>query len=255
MRFRRRVASFDTETTGPDPVNDRIVEFGVVVMDVDGSTCGRWVKRFNPGIQISPGATEKHGITDEDVAGEPPFSSEAYSILQGLSGKDLLGFNLFAFDIPILDEEMRRCGLKLNLDGVLIYDAFAIFQIKNPRDLSAAVAHYCGRDHAGAHGAMADSSATVDVLIGQLVAHEDLAGMTPEELAQFCDRSEEGQQRADFSGKLYRDSDGDLRYRIGNAKDQKVRDNPGFGRWMLDKDFPGNTKDVLRAELTRHCGW
>ena len=37
----------------------------------------------------------------------------------------------------------------------------------DPRDLSAALRFYCGKEHAGAHDALADVEATADVLLAQ----------------------------------------------------------------------------------------
>ncbi len=44
--------------------------------------------------------------------------------------------------------------------------------------------------------------------------------------------------------------DGKPTYNIGRPRGS-CADDPGFGRWMLDKDFTENTKMVLRSILTR----
>jgi hypothetical protein len=64
------------------------------------------------------------------------------------------GYNV-RFDLSMVDEELRRCGLKLDLTGVNVIDALGIYQKKDPRNLSAAVMKYCGRSHDDAHGAAA----------------------------------------------------------------------------------------------------
>jgi hypothetical protein len=38
-------------------------------------------------------------------------------------------------------------------------------------------------------------------------------------------------------------------YGIGKAKGVRVINDPGFGQWMLDKDFPEYTKYLLRELL------
>jgi hypothetical protein len=55
----------------------------------------------------------------------------------------------------------------------------------------------------------------------------------------------------DVAGKLYRDKDGDARYAFGPQRDKKVSDEPGFGHWMLNKDFPESTREALMAEFDR----
>lgn len=249
MKLERQTVWIDAETTGVDPVKDRLIEFGAVVMEIDGSISKRWVQRFQPGIPIPAEATECHHITDEMVKDCPPFAMFAKAITLALRDKDIGGFNLRRLDLPILDEELRRCGLKLELAGVRLIDSFTIYQKKAPRDLAAAVREYCGREHDGAHGAAADASATADVFLGQMQRHPDLDAMTVDELSVFSRHGE--YIYADLAGKLYLDADGDLRYAFGKAKDKKVRDDPGFGRWMLKKDFPGSTLDALEIELDR----
>lgn len=277
MILTRPLASIDIETTGTDPVMDRIISFGVVVLHPDGKR-NSFQQMFNPGISISPSAMAVHGITDAMVVDKPPFRDFAAKICKGLEGKDLLGYNLRSLDLPMLDEELRRCGMVLDLGGgkcpagchegtagdgrrcykcdgygsipaVNIIDAFGIFAKKEPRDLTAAVKKFCNRDHAGAHGALADAAATVDVLLGQLCMY-DMDAMPIDELATFSKRDE--LDFVDLSGKLYRDADGDVCFNFGaKTRGKKVRQEIGFAHWVMGKDFPGSTKDALRAEMER----
>lgn len=249
MRLTRPLCVLDTETTGVDPVQDRVIELGITILRPDG-TRTKWGQRFNPGISVPAEATAVHGITDEMLADCPKFADMAQKIHRGLQGKDIAGFNLRGLDLPILDEEFRRCGLKLDLSDALVIDAFGIFSNKEPRNLTAAVQKYCGRSHEDAHGAAADAEATLDVLLGQLAAYEDLAAMELVDLAKFSRRGDK--EPADLAGKLYRDGNGDLRYNFGKCRDVKVKDDVGFGYWMMKQSnppFPGHTLELLRAEL------
>jgi DNA polymerase-3 subunit epsilon len=234
------------EATGLDTVRDRIIEFGVSILNPNGEIT-QWMQQFNPGIPIPASATEIHGITDSEVRDAPSFAEHARGILSGLSGKDLGGYNLLAFDLPIIDEELRRCGLKLDITGVRVIDCCAIFKKKAPRTLEAAVKTYCGRDHEGAHGAGADARATLDVFLGQLKAHEDLDLMTLPELATFSQA--EDVRYVDLACKLYRDADGDICYAFGKNKDRKVKSDYSYAEWMLRSEFPGSTKDALKEIL------
>jgi DNA polymerase-3 subunit epsilon len=248
LALTRPLASLDIESTGVDPVNDRIIQFGVVVLHPNGQRV-EFEKLFNPGIPIPAEATEIHGITDEMVKLAPPFAEFAAQLHAGLRGKDLLGYNLRSLDLPMLDEEFRRCGLSLDLEGVTVVDVQGIFFKKEPRDLSAAVCKFTNHSHEGAHGALADSVATLEVLMGMRSAWPiDVGTMDLAALAAFGQRQE---NIADLAGKLYRDADGDVCFGFGKPKGEKVRNNPGFARWVLGKDFPGSTKDALRAELER----
>jgi DNA polymerase-3 subunit epsilon len=242
LQLTRPLCSIDLETTGTDPVEDRIVEFGADILEPTGER-RTWSMRFNPGIPIPPEATAAHGIRDEDVRDCPPFSEWAIRIWNGLQEKDLVGYNLQRFDLVMLDEEFRRCGLCLDLEGVKVIDCFSIFQKKEPRSLADAVRKYCGREHEGAHGAQADSSAVVDVLAGQIASYEDLGAMGIDALAEFC---QDDRKYLDLARKIYLGPDGTARYAFGKHKDCPVLEHRDFVRWMKRKGtFPGSTMEAL----------
>ncbi len=53
----------------------------------------------------------------------------------------------------------------------------------------------------------------------------------------------------DLAGKIIIGKDGRPTYNIGKAKGTAVVDDPGFGYWMLGKDFTANTKMHLEKIL------
>jgi hypothetical protein len=55
----------------------------------------------------------------------------------------------------------------------------------------------------------------------------------------------------DFSGKLFRDDQGDVCYAFGKNWKRKVRDAKEYADWMLSSDFPADTKRALESELRR----
>ena len=248
LRLTRDLAIIDLEGTSLDVAESRIVEWACTVLKPNGSR-SRWAKRFNPGIPIPPSATEVHGIRDIDVAGCPPFKDFAAKIQKGLEGKDIGGYNLRSYDLPVMEAEYARAGLKLDIAGSAIIDIFGIYQKLDPRDLAAAVRKYCGREHDGAHGAQADCDATLSVLEGQIETHLELAGMSVEDLAKFSVRGDI--EPVDLAGKIGRQADGALVYLFGKHRGCTVESEIGFAKWVISKDFAESTKDVLRAELTR----
>jgi DNA polymerase III subunit epsilon len=254
VTFDKPILVVDTETTGIDAVNDRLIELGIALFMPDGTVKHRGLaRRFNPGIPIPPEATAVHGITDADVKNCQPFSAVADKIEVMFRGRDIAGYNLRALDLPLIDSELRRCGKKLDLKDTRIIDCFAIFGKKEPRKLEDAVKRYCnGAVHADAHGAGADAAATLDVLLGQLAAYPDLDSMTPDQLADFACLGDN--KPADLAGKLYRDAAGDLFYNFGKYKGRRVQDEPGYADWMIratSPGFPGSTVEALIAELER----
>ena len=179
LKLDRPLAVFDIESTGISPRRDRIIELAAVRVEPDGAETERcWL--LNPTVPIPPETTAIHGITDEIVRDCPTFADKAGEIFAFFAGCDLSGFNADRFDIPCLEEEFARVGLNFGASSRRHVDVQRIFHRMEPRDLTAAVRLYLGRDHAGAHGAEADARATLEVLKAQLVRYPGLPKTTAE---------------------------------------------------------------------------
>lgn len=104
---------FDTETTGVDVWNDRIVTAFIATIDTDGEVIQQKEYLVNPGIKIPQGAIDVHGVTNEVAATgmEPAVAvGDILSILQlecRRNGLPLVGANL-AFDMTLMLAEARR---------------------------------------------------------------------------------------------------------------------------------------------------
>ena len=168
MKLDRPLVVFDLETTGLFPKKDRIIELGAIKVSPDGTEEERcWL--LNPSIPIPPESTAVHGIADEDVKDCPTFAERADEIFAFFEGCDLSGFNSDRYDIPCLEEEFARVGMNFAVSQRRCIDVQRIYHRMEPRDLTAAVRFYLGRDHAGAHGAEADTRATLEVLKARYV--------------------------------------------------------------------------------------
>ncbi|HEX8741447.1 MAG TPA: DNA polymerase III subunit epsilon [Casimicrobiaceae bacterium] len=101
----------DTETTGLDPRQDhRIIELAAVEI-VDRRVTGRHLHcRIDPERDIDAGATEVHGMTREDLAGEPRFADIAGRFADFARDAEWIIHNA-PFDIGFLDAEFERAGL------------------------------------------------------------------------------------------------------------------------------------------------
>lgn len=239
----RPLCVFDIEGTGTDVAKDRIVTLAVMRIESSSVTAREW--QINPRMQMSEDVIAVHGITNETAAQWKPFDSYATEIAEFVKGCDLAGFNLLNYDIPLLWEELNRCGIEWSLERVRIIDAGNIFKKKEERTLSAAVQFYLERNHEGAHEAQADVRATADVIDAQLSRYADLGTMSLDELAAFSRFDE----RIDLAGKIVKGKDGRPTYNIGKVRGVAVEDDPGFADWMLGKDFSANTKAALRTIL------
>ncbi len=249
LELKRPIIFFDIESTGLDTEADRIVELAAVKVFPDGSREER-CKRFNPLIPIPKEASAVHGITDDDVKNEPPF----YKVARGEKGIaaffrncDLGGFNIVSFDIPMLKKELERADEALDLTDIAVVDVMRIFKKMEPRTLEAAVRFYCNREHEGAHAALADVTATVDVLLAQIARYQDLPS-TPDGLDKVVRHPES----VDRNGKL-RWAGGEVVVAFGMHKGRTLKylaaEQPDYIRWMIENKVIEDASHVLGDAL------
>lgn len=242
LKLERPLVFFDLETTGTNPSTDRIVEISLIKVMPDGREMEH-SHRINPGIPIPASSTAIHHITDADVANEPKFSDIAAKLNKWLEGCDMAGYNSNKFDVPLLMEEFKRAGIPFDTSGRRFVDVQNIFYAMEPRTLVAAYRFYCGKDLEGAHSATCDTHATYEVLMSQLDRYEDLQNDV-EKLSKI------GQKRTlDLAGRIAEDENGNPVFNFGKYKGQKVEDvfkrDIGYYSWMMQEEFPQNTKDVI----------
>lgn len=246
LRLERPLAIFDLETTGVDVARDRIVEIAVLRIEPDGSRLLR-CRRVNPEQPIPSAATAVHGIRDEDVRDEPPFRRIAKGVLELLQGADLAGFNVWRFDVPLLQRELKDCGLDLELGQRRVVDAMTIFHRNEPRDLSAAVRFYLGREHEGAHGAEPDLQATLEILEAQLERYPDLPRSVDE-----LDTTRRQPGAVDSAGKFVR-RENKVVFAFGKHQGKPLvevaEQSPDYLQWILKTDFPDDAKSLVRQAL------
>lgn len=233
---------FDLETTGVDTSKDRIVSMCSWKLDADfQERVPIKTHLINPGIPIPPEASAVHGITDEMVKDAPTFAQLANGMFDFYDGCDYAGFNIINFDVPLLSEEFDRVGKSWPRVGSKFVDAHKIFAAKERRDLSGAAYFYLGEKHEDAHDATADVKMTVAVFKAQRNRYADLTDI------DAIDKISRGEKAVDIAGKLEFNENGDIVYAFGKDKGKVVRDNPGFGRWMLGQSFPRQTKFIVDA--------
>lgn len=252
LNLRKPLVVFDLETTGVNIATDRIVEFAALKVSPGGAE--EWMTmRLNPGIPISPEATRVHGITDADVANAPHFRDVARKIASFLEGCDLAGFNSMKFDIPILCEEFLRVNVDFDPARHKYVDVQVIFHKKEQRTLSAAYKFYCNMELENAHSSKADTAATYEILKAQLDRYPDLENDI-EKLSVFSAFN----NNADLAGRIIFNEEGTEVFNFGKHKgkpvEQVFREEPSYYSWMMNGDFPLNTKQVITAIKLRSFG-
>jgi DNA polymerase-3 subunit epsilon len=172
------LAAFDTETTGVDVEEDRIVSAALVVQDGAGTRprVTRWL--VNPGIPVPPGATEIHGLTDLHLQRNGRWPSPVVEEMaralaeQCAAGRPLVVMNA-PFDLTLLDRELGRH----RASSLERYLGDTTLRVLDPRVLDKHLDRYrkgrrtltdlCSQYEVvldGAHDAAADAAASLDVV-------------------------------------------------------------------------------------------
>jgi len=251
MLIDKPLAMLDLETTGINIQQDRIVSIAVIKKLPDGSKETKSVL-INPGIPIPPQASEVHGITDEMVQDKPMFKHIAKSLLDFLFGCDLGGYNSDHFDIPMLIQEFHRCGIQFPQWEMNQVDSLKIERILNSHKLEHTFQRWTGKPMENAHDALADITATDKVLdlqierLAKIMADDpdwNEKEINPRNIDQYCQGDK---KRFDVAGKTYQ-SDGTVFWSFGKNMNQPVLEDRSYLNWVLNSDFPIETKEKLKT--------
>lgn len=235
---------FDLETTGINITRDRIVEISLLKVHPNGKEESK-TRRINPEMPIPPESTAIHGITDEDVKDCPTFKQVAKSLAEMLEGCDMSGFNSSRFDVPMITEEFLRAGVDFDTSKRKFVDVQIIFHKKEQRTLGAAYKFYCDKELENAHSAEADVIATYEVLKAQLDRYDDLENdinFLSQEYSSF-------NNNVDLAGRIILNDKGVEVFNFGKHRGKSVVEvlnrEPSYYSWMMEGDFPRNTKQML----------
>jgi DNA polymerase-3 subunit epsilon len=265
LKLDRPIAFFDLETTGVQVGKDRIVEIAVIKINRDGSTA-ILEQRINPEMHIPEEVSKIHGIYDADVKFEPTFKEFAPDLAQFIGKADLAGYNSNKFDVPMLVEEFLRVGVDFDVKNRRLIDVMNIFMKMEQRNLAAAYKFYCGKDLVNAHSALADVTATKEILEAQLDRYKDADFKdrdgnisTPvvndmEQLAAFSSFH----RNADLVGHIIYNEHNEEIFNFGKNKGKSVAEvfarEPQYYNWMMNADFPEYTKKVITEIKMRGFG-
>lgn len=243
LHLKRPFIIFDLETTGISISRDRIVELAYIKLFPDGTEEKKSL-RFNPQMPIPIESSMIHGIYDADVANEPTFASKAKEIADIFAGSDFGGFNSNKFDFPMLVEEFLRSQIDFETENRKFVDAQRIFHMMEQRTLSAAYKFYCDKTLENAHNAMADTQATYEVLLAQIDKYEKLENNI-DQLHEISGQS----NNVDLAGRIVFNDKKIAVFNFGKHRGKAVADvfksEPAYYQWMMDNDFPLETKRKL----------
>ncbi len=252
MNLDRNLLIFDFETTCDDKQEAWICQYSWQLRDGEtGQLIDQDAKYVNPQAPIEPGATDVHGITDEQVADEPTFDAFAPALKElFLADVIIAGYNNRQFDYIVLEREFERAGMSVRLDLKPNLDAFAFFKHFYPMSLEGVVKILLGQDMTDAHDARADVDWTYKVIQELLNRHGDEFPSRGFEINDFL-----YPDFVDREGKLRFNDDGEAYFTFGKLGKTEttlrdaVRQEPGCLEWMLSQDFPTDLKQIIRDAL------
>lgn len=216
-----RHVAVDVETTGLDPTaGDRVISIGCVEL-VERRFTGRDFHRLiDPQRSIPAESARVHGITHDQVAGQPKFADLAQEFLVFVRGAHLLGHNV-EFDLGFLNAELQKAGIKEKLGEIC--DSTCTLKMararyptqRNNLDALSLRLGVASRER-GYHDALEDARLTASVWLrmtmgqGELSMNEETGGGAKQpvdreglELARFRPGAEE----LEAHGKMLRNID------------------------------------------------
>jgi len=257
LHLKNPICFFDLETTGINISQDRIIEIAMIKVMPNGET-HRKVSLIHPMMPIPPESSIIHGIYDEDVKDKPTFKEVAKEYAKFLEGTDLAGFSIVKFDVPMLVEEFLRAGVEFDYERKRIIDTQKIFHLMEKRTLSAAYKFYLDKELQDSHTAEADAEACMDILLAQLTRYEgkevtdglgkkigviknDMETLGILSLSNFID----------LAGRMAFNDKGEEIFNFGKHRNKQVlavlKDEPAYYDWIMNGDFPLDTKRKLTA--------
>lgn len=223
------LAVIDVETTGLDPVEDRVMEVAIIRFE-QGVVTERYGRLINPGRPIPEDSKRITGISDDDVKDQPTFAELAGEIHERLQGVGIVAYNL-SFDRGFMKNELERCGYAWpdeapTLDPLIFARQF----FKNsPRKNLGAISKLLGIPLEEAHRATHDAEVAGQVLF----AFEDRLPESLEQL-QMLQTQWEKQQASEMTG--WRSFDNTM---LGGTSEVQMGLGPAY--------IYGDEADPLRA--------
>ena len=96
----------DFETTGLDPLKDRITEF-TILKYTNGTLTKKMTYLVNPNMEIPQIVIDKTGITNEMVSDKLEFMEYIEEFMETIDNNIVVGHNIM-FDLKFLNEEIIR---------------------------------------------------------------------------------------------------------------------------------------------------
>ena len=199
---------FDTETTGVNPSQDRLVTAALIrrtERTIGGDrqqSVTTWLA--DPGVEIPEAASAVHGVTTERARAEGRPVAEVLAEVSDLLvtamavGTPVVAFNA-SYDLTLMEAELARHGLPTMRSRLgrelgpiadpLVLDRAVDRYRKGKRRLGDLCEVYGVQVDEALHTAEVDVIATLDVLEAMAIAHPQVSELGPEQLVAFQARA------------------------------------------------------------------
>ena len=159
----------DLETTGLDPLTDRIIEIGMVRVQ-HGEISGTYHTMVNPGMPLPLKIKRITGIDDSDLINAPPITDVMNEVIDFIGNDAIVGHNI-RFDLDFLAAAQ---GLPFNNPH---YDTVELARTLLPNAPSHRLESLCAAlniETAGSHRALNDAMATAHLMVLLMQKIKDL---------------------------------------------------------------------------------
>lgn len=222
---------FDLETTGLSPSRSRIVEIGA--QRVDALEAGATFETLvNPGLPMPPAITALTGIGEDDVR-RAPGPDLAVRRFLSFAGDAVLVAHNARFDVGFLDRAVERLtGRRVAAPVVdTVWLARRLLAGRTKRFGLQPLAHFIGTSASPCHRALADASATAEILIALIGLAQERGADTVADLVELAAPRARRlhAKRSLVAGApqtpgtyIFRDAHGQALY-VGRARDLRAR--------------------------------
>ena len=248
----KNIVCYDVETTGLSTTTDKVIQLSAVKFNENFEIIDQFDEYIRPIGEwfMSEGAEEVHGISTKFLLENGKFLKDVGpKFLEFIDGCDILSYNGNRFDIKILTINLREVGLEFSLEDRVFFDSYLLETKLCSRKLGDVYKRYTGKELDGAHNALNDVIATVEVFKHQIESFQN-QDIDMDEVMGF-----EEMKILSIDGMIKRSSNPnepeEIVFARGKYKDVGFLDvidrDPGYVKWFMEnKEFDIHTKNVLR---------
>ena len=196
----KRKLILDTETTGLNFYDDRVIEIGVVELIDNVLTQNYFHEYINPEINISLSAQKVHGISNDFLIGKPTFNKIAKKFLDFIKD-DIIIIHNAEFDTNFINKELQNCGLSMIKNSII--DTIKIAKEEFPGQ-TVNLDSLCKKldvknTRQNFHGALLDANLLSKVYLKLTTGKQENFNLTNNKLVNYNNKQEPKNVKMNFS--------------------------------------------------------